>query len=444
MIMAEEGRITRWISKRNRAVSTLFIGIAAFLTYACMYGLRKPFTVAEFQGLALWGMDLKALLIISQVIGYSLSKFIGIKVISEMKRNSRAISIIILTGIAECSLILFSIVPPPYNFIFLFLNGLPLGMIWGLVFGYLEGRRNTEILGTVLSISFIVSSGFVKSIGKMLMDNFHLTDFQMPWVTGMVFYIPLIAIVWLLDKTPDPTEEDELLRTKRVPMDRNQRKKIFREFAAGLIMLTLAYMLLTILRDLRDNFAADIWKSIGYEGNSMLFTWSELPIAVIVFAVMSSLMLIKNNRVALRVNNYIILAGFMIIGLSTLALKAGIISPLAWMITLGLGTYLGYLPFNCFLFDRLIAAFGSVANAGFFIYIADSFGYLGSVGTLIFKNFYGKELSWFNVLTTASLSMAITGSILILLSIWYFNLKFSGSPEKKVSMEEAKFNSILN
>jgi len=35
--------------------------------------------------------------------------------------------------------------------------------------------------------------------------------------------------------------------------------------------------------------------------------------------------------------------------------------------------------------DRLIAAFGSAANAGFFIYIADSFGYLGSVGALIFR-----------------------------------------------------------
>ena len=51
---------------------------------------------------------------------------------------------------------------------------------------------------------------------------------------------------------------------------------------------------------------------------------------------------------------------------------------------LGLGTYLGYLPFNCLLFDRLIAAFGSVANAGFFIYVADSFGYLGSVGDTCF------------------------------------------------------------
>lgn len=422
---------TLWLNRRKNIFSTVFIGLVAFMTYACMYGIRKPFTVAEFNGFTLWGVDYKALLIISQVVGYALSKFLGIKIISEMKRSSRAMSIIILTGIAECSLILFSIVPAPFNIIFLFLNGLPLGMIWGLVFAYLEGRKTTEVLGTVLSISFIVSSGFVKSIGKILMNRFHLTDFQLPWVTGMVFFIPLVVFVWLLDKTPEPTAEDELLRTKRVPMDKNQRKKIFREFATGLALLTFAYILLTIYRDLRDNFAADIWKSIDVS-NSMIFTLSELPIAMIVFIVMSSLMLIKDNRKAFRINNYIILSGFSLIGLSTLALKLSIINPTAWMILLGLGIYLGYLPYNCIMFDRLIAASGSAANAGFFIYIADSFGYLGSVGALIFKNFNNKELSWFNFLKTTSYSLAIFGCLLVFLSLWYFDLKFKKNPHAQL------------
>jgi len=435
--MVKEDRITSWLSNRNKVISTFYISLVSFLIYACMYGIRKPFTVAEFHGLTLWGMDFKALLIISQVIGYALSKFVGIKVISEMKRSSRALSIVILTGIAEIALILFSVVPEPYNFILLFFNGLPLGMIWGLVFSYLEGRRTTEILGTILSISFIVSSGFVKSVGKILMINLHLTDFQMPWITGLVFYIPLVILVWFLDKSPDPSEEDVLYRTKRIPMDKKQRRIILMEFAIGLVLLTLAYMLLTIYRDLRDNFAVDIWKSAGISGSSMIFTWSELPIALIVLVVMSSLMFVKDNRKALRYNNYIILSGFVLIGLSTLALNLEIINPTAWMIMLGLGIYLGYLPYNCIMFDRLIAAFGSAANAGFFIYIADSFGYLGSVGALIFKNFNGKELSWFNILKTTSYGLSITGGILILVSLWYFNLKFrkESNPQLKIGSD---------
>jgi MFS family permease len=432
--MTDSHPITKWLSSGKSIMPTVYISLVAFLTYACMYGIRKPFTVAEFQGLTFWGMDYKAILIISQVIGYALSKFVGIKVISEMKRSSRALFIVFLTGIAEFALILFCIVPAPFNIILIFLNGFPLGMIWGLVFSYLEGRKTTEILGTVLSISFIVSSGFVKSIGKILMTNFHLTDFQMPWVTGLIFYIPLIILVWFLDKTPDPTKEDELLRTRRVPMNREQRRKISGEFATGLVLLIFAYIMLTVFRDLRDNFAVEIWKSAGIADNSMIFTWSELPIAMIVFIIMSSVMMIKDNRKALLMNNYIILSGFIIIGLSTLALKTGVINSVAWMILLGLGTYMGYLPYNCLLFDRLIAAFGSVANAGFFIYIADSFGYLGSVSTLVFKNFNNKELSWFNFLITTSFGLAISGSVLIVLSIWYFNLKIRRTAKPKMNI----------
>jgi MFS family permease len=299
------------------------------------------------------------------------------------------------------------------------------------VFSYLEGRRTTEILGTALSISFIVSSGFVKSTGKILMETFRLNDFQMPWITGMIFIIPLTGLVWLLNCAPDPSPEDVKERSKRVPMDKKLRRKIFGEFSAGLILLTAAYILLTIFRDLRDNFAADIWKATGFSENSMILTWSEIPVAVLVYIIMSSLILVKNNRTALFLNISLILSGFAVIGLSTSLLQTGIINAATWIIMLGLGTYMGYLPFNCLLFDRLIAAFGSTANAGFFIYIADSFGYLGSVGTLLFKNFSSHNISWYGFLVNSSLSMAFTGGFLLVFTIIYFYFKFPRSARAK-------------
>ena len=421
--------VTRWLNNRNQLQFTLWVGTMAFLTYACMYGLRRPYTVAEFQDVSLWGMNFKSLLIISQVCGYALSKFIGIKVISEMGRPFRAISILFLTGIAQIVLVFFAILPSPYNFFIMFFNGLPLGMIWGLVFSYLEGRRTTEVLGTMLSVSFIVSSGFVKSTGSIVMDVFGASEFQMPWITGLIFYIPMIFLVWLLDKTPDPSPEDELLRTKRVPMDGSMRRKLFSQFAPGLVALTLAYVLLTVFRDLRDNFAAEIFTSIGIENNSMIFTWTEIPIAITVFIIMASLMLVKNNKKAFMINHLIIVTGFLMVGLSTLALRMGAISPLVWMILIGLGTYMGYLPFNSFLFDRLIAAFGSAANAGFFIYIADSFGYLGTVGTLFYQNFGAGELSWFDFLMDGSYILAMAGGMMIIFSMFYFNRKI-GNKER--------------
>ena len=66
----------------------------------------------------------------------------------------------------------------------MFLNGLPLGMIWGLVFGFMEGRRTSEVLGAVLCASFIVSSGAVKSVGKLLLAHWHVSPFWMPAAVG--------------------------------------------------------------------------------------------------------------------------------------------------------------------------------------------------------------------------------------------------------------------
>ena len=150
--------------------------IAAFGAYFCMYAFRKPFAVATFEDLSVLGIDYKIVLIITQVLGYMLSKFIGIKVISELEPRQRLMYLLGLIGISEVALILFGWVSQPYNFIFLFFNGLPLGMIWGIVFSYLEGRKYTEILGVILCTSFIVSSGVVKSIGLWVMASWDQMD----------------------------------------------------------------------------------------------------------------------------------------------------------------------------------------------------------------------------------------------------------------------------
>jgi len=81
------------------------------------------------------------------MLGYLLAKFYGIKYISELQRTGRGKIILTLTGIAWLSWLLFALVPMPYNVIFLFVNGFPLGMLWGVVFSYVEGRRSTDFIG---------------------------------------------------------------------------------------------------------------------------------------------------------------------------------------------------------------------------------------------------------------------------------------------------------
>jgi MFS family permease len=385
-----------------------------------MYAFRKPFTVATFSDLAFWGVDYKIWLITAQVIGYTCSKFLGIKFVSEMSGQRRATSILILIGMAAASLMLFALVPPPYNIPLLFLNGLPLGMVWGLVFSFLEGRKLTEILGAGLSVSFIFSSGFVKTVGAWVMLDLGVSNFWMPFVTGMLFVLPLLFFVWMLQQLPPPSEEDERLRTRRKPMNKAERREFIRLFAPGIFLLVLAYTFLTAFRDFRDNFAREIWISLGYGEDIAIYTETEVPIALAVLLIMGLLMLIRSNSKALMTYHLLIAFGFLLVGASTFAFEQQWLSPPLWMTLVGLGLYLGYVPFNSILFDRLLAAFRYAGTAGFLIYVADSFGYLGSVGVLFYKNFGQGELSWLRFFIVSGYVMTFVGSSLMLLSMVYF------------------------
>ncbi|MET6998736.1 DUF5690 family protein [Chitinophaga defluvii] len=416
-----------WLQKRLQRAHylsfSLYAALVSFGTYSCMYAFRKPFTSGTFDGMSFLGIDYKIWLVITQTIGYACSKFYGIRFIAEMQGNKRARSIILLILISWIALLLFAVTPAPYNIVFLFINGFPLGMIWGLVFSYLEGRRSTEFMGAVLSISFIFSSGFVKSVGKTVTVHWGVSEFWMPFTTGLIFIVPILIFILLLEQIPAPSAEDERLRTKRAPMSRLDRKKFLQLCMPGLVLLIASYVLLTVLRDMRDNFAADIWTDLGFGKQPAIFTQTEVPISIAILVMMSLLVFVKNNVKALLLNHLIVIVGFIVAGVSTLLFREHLISPVWWMTLTGLGLYMGYIPFNCIFFERLIAAFKYVSNVGFIIYVADSFGYLGSVGVLLFKNFSGISLSWSQFFMDVVLVVSGVGIIMMFISSVYFKRK---------------------
>src|SRR5688572_28593534 len=99
---------------RSKLLFIFWCMLAAFGTYFCMYAFRKPFTAGLYSNLSLWDIHYKSILIISQVFGYMFSKFIGIKVISELKSSQRKTLIICLILFAELSLLFFGIASHPY------------------------------------------------------------------------------------------------------------------------------------------------------------------------------------------------------------------------------------------------------------------------------------------------------------------------------------------
>lgn len=419
---SSESPLGRWMAARPAALA-LFATLAAFGVYSCMYAFRKPITAATFSGIKYWGFDYKVLIVLAQIIGYTLSKFIGIKVVSEVSPARRASVILGLIGLAEIALILFPILPRPWNVACLFLNGLPLGMIWGIVFGFLEGRRVSDLMGLGLSISFIVSSGIMKSLGLWTMSAWGITEFWMPAVTGALF-LPLLGVcLWVLAQLPPPSTEDIAARAKREPMNAKQRFAFVREFGIGLVLLIGAYVLLTAYRDLRDTFMVEILRDLKANQDASIFARIELMVGLSVLVLLASFWNIRDSARAFFTYHIIIALGALVVGVSTWAFQHGIITPFWWMFATGLGGYLGYVPYNSVLFERLLAAFRQVGTAAFLITVADSFGYLSSVNLYVYRTLFRGSASWLSFLTYGSYLLAIVVPVALALSYLYFRKK---------------------
>jgi hypothetical protein len=411
--------------KINSFLISVSIAVICFLTYASVYAFRKPFTIGLYlDEPKIFGVDYKNILVIAQVLGYTLSKFYGIKFIAELNKAGRGWSILILIFLSFIPLLLFPLFSSPWNIVFLFLNGLPLGVLWGLIFSFVEGRKTSDFIGAAMAVSFIVSSGFVKTVAKWIQLTYQVQENWIPFYTGLVFLVPVTILVYLLEKIPDPSPEEAAEKSIRVPMDKNERKRFFNMFSFGLVSFIFIYILLTLFRDIRDNFAADIWLELGYGNSAGIFTSTELPIAVSVLVLIASMIYINNNKLAFQISQLIILAGFILCGVSTFLFMQQLISGYVWIVLVGLGLYMGYIPFNCILFDRMIASFKIKGNVGYFMYLVDSFGYLATVFVIIAKGSMGISISWTYFYSHGVLALSILGSLISITTLLYFNKKY--------------------
>jgi len=411
--------------KINSFLISVSIAVICFLTYASVYAFRKPFTIGLYlDEPKIFGVDYKNILVIAQVLGYTISKFYGIKFIAELNKVGRGWSILILIILSFIPLLLFPLFKSPWNIVFLFLNGLPLGVLWGLIFSFVEGRKTSDFIGATMAVSFIVSSGFVKTVAKWIQLTYQVQENWIPFYTGLVFLIPVTILVYLLEKIPDPSPEEAAEKSIRVPMDKNERKRFFNMFSFGLVSFIFIYILLTLFRDIRDNFAADIWLELGYGNSAGIFTSTELPIAFSVLVLIASMIYINNNKLAFQISQLIILAGFILCGVSTFLFTQQIISGYVWIVLVGLGLYMGYIPFNCILFDRMIASFKIKGNVGYFMYLVDSFGYLATVFVIIAKGSMGISISWTYFYSNGVLALSIMGSLISITTLLYFNKKY--------------------
>jgi hypothetical protein len=401
--------------------------IAAFGTYFCMYGFRKPYTAATYSNTFFFGIDYKFLLIIAQTTGYVIAKWAGIKIVSEIKPEQRVKMLLSLIFFAECMLLLFGLIPRPWNIICLLLNGFPLGVVFGLMLGFLEGRKNTEALIAGLCASFIVSDGLSKSVGKMLLD-YGVTENWMPFFAGIVFLIPTLIFITMLGYVQPPSTLDVAERSLRVPMPAKARSVFFMKYAPGLAGIAIVYLFATLLRSIRADFAPELWKGLGFRQTPELFTQSELLVSSGVVIINGLAIFILNHYKAFRFSMLTCLGGFIILLSSVLGLHNGL-GKFPFMVLAGLGVYIPYVAIHTTIFERLIAITKERANICFLMYLVDSVGYTGYIILILFRYLLPAGDSILFIFLRICLSLAICGGLIVLYCNWYFKIKLKNNEQ---------------
>ena len=357
-------------TSRKRISDLLFIlwaGGAALLSYSLVYMLRKPYTAAAFEDLEVFNMDYKVAVTIVQILGYVVSKFMGIKLISEL-------------------------LSAPYNIAAMFLNGLLLGCMWGIIFSFIEGRRMTDVLASLLGVSMVISSGTAKSVGLYVMDTWQVSEFWMPALIGAVA-LPLLALLgYALNRLPQPTEEDIALKSERETLNGRQRWELFKHFMPFLTMLFVANIAIVVLRDIKEDFLVNIIDMSGY--SPWLFTQIDSVVTLTILAIFGLMVLVKDNFKALSVLYGLIITGMMVMAFVSFGQERMGLSPVTWLFLQSLCLYMAYLTFQTIFFDRFIACFKIRGNVGFFIVLTDFLGYTGTILVLVLKEFVGTGLDW--------------------------------------------------
>jgi hypothetical protein len=137
---------------------------------------------------------------------------------------------------------------------------------------------------------------------------------------------------------------------------------------------------------------------------------------------LAALNLFRNHRHGLIAVFVVMAFGLLLMAGATIMLDTGLLRgrELWWMVLVGLGSYLAYVPFGTALFERIIASTHFRGNAVFAIYIADSIGYTGSIALQVYKDLFQSDMNRFEFFHAFTYAFSVLGTGLLMASCIYF------------------------
>jgi hypothetical protein len=237
----------------------------------------------------------------------------------------------------------------------------------------------------------------------------------------------------MLGRIPPADAADIAARSERTPMTGAERLAMVRRHGVALLAIVLVYLLITILRSVRADFAPEIWKSLGFDGKPAVFTQSELWVGLAVTLVNGLVFLIRDNRRGFFCALWISFGG-LLLALGALAgWHAGRLGGFPFMVLLGVGMYLPYVAVHTTVFERLIALTREKGNIGFLMYLADATGYLGYCAVMLSRSFFKPEQGFLPFFVKLALIILLGSLALVATSIFLYRRRFPAKAAQPAS-----------
>jgi hypothetical protein len=142
-----------------------------------------------------------------------------------------------------------------------------------------------------------------------------------------------------------------------------------------------------------------MWKEMGYAAKPSTFSETEIPITIFILILIGAVVAVKNSFKAFMIAHVFILIGFVVAGLSTYFFTQKLLDPFWWMLLVGLGLYLVYIPFNSIYFGYVVTGWASLIcislfSTGVLLILCGIFGiYLGRIFDQVKQRFLGVILT---------------------------------------------------
>lgn len=192
----------------------------------------------------------------------------------------------------------------------------------------------------------------------------------------------------------------------------------------------LAYLFITVLRSVRADFAPEIWAGLGLSKQASGFTESKMWVALGVVLANGTLVLVRNNRSAFLIGLGLCAAGLGLAAGSILAFRAELIPPFTFMVLLGLGMYLPYVPVHTTILERLFAMTRERANVGFLMYFADAVGYVGYAAVMMGRSAFPAKGDFLNFFLELAFGLMGVAFFVVFAAWIHFLKKFPDDPNQ--------------